>query len=66
QIEQWIQEKTGRAVDFEEDDALRKLERLELVKRDDEGRLAAVPLAAGLEQLKRRWGDLLVGGRSVP
>ena len=65
QVERWILEKTGRAVDFEEDDALRKLERLELVKRDDDGRLLAVPLAAGLEQLKRRWSDLLDGRPSV-
>jgi hypothetical protein len=65
QIEKWILERTGRAVDFEEDDALRKLERLELVRREEDGRLSAVPLEAGLEQLKRRWGDLLEGRSSV-
>ena len=65
QIEKWILERTGRAVDFEEDDALRKLERLELVKREEDGRLVAVPLEAGLAQLKRRWGDLLEGRNPV-
>ena len=61
EVERWLAEKTGRAVDFEEDDALGKLERLSLVQRDGDGRLSAVPLAQGLAELRRRWGGLLDG-----
>lgn len=65
QIERWLEEKTGRSVDFEEDDALGKLERLGLVRRDGEGGLTAVPLAQGLAEVRRRWHGVIDGDRSV-
>jgi hypothetical protein len=66
QIEAWLQEKCGRSIDFEEDDALGKLERLKLVERDDEGRLGAVPLARALEEVWKRWQGLIEGRSAAP
>jgi hypothetical protein len=64
-VERWLAEKSGRSIDFEEDDALGKLERLALVRRDAEGRLSAVPLEQGLAELQQRWSGLIEGKRAA-
>lgn len=66
QVERWLEEKTGRSVDFEEDDALQKLERLGLVLRDGDGRLSATPLEPALAALRERWDGMIDAARSVP
>jgi hypothetical protein len=66
QIETWLQQKCGRSIDFEEDDALGKLERLQLVLRDDEGRISAVPLDAALAAVRVRWQGLIEGKSAAP
>lgn len=64
-VERWLEAKTGRSVDFEEDDALQKLERLGLVRRDGDGRLRATPLDQGLAEVSARWQEALDGKRAV-
>ena len=55
-IEAWLRETFGVDLDFEADDALAKLERLGLLKREGE-RLAVPPLDGALAQLRRVWDD---------
>lgn len=55
--EAWLAERFDIDVDFEVDDALEKLERLELV-RDDGGALSVVPLERALTILDERWDNL--------
>jgi uncharacterized protein DUF3754 len=64
EVERWLREKSGRSVDFEEDDALGKLARLGLVRRDPDGRLAAAPLAQALAAVRERWAGLIEVRRS--
>ena len=55
-IEDWLREKFGVDIDFEVDDALKKLERLGLLKRD--GDTFAVPAPGEmLARLDRVWDD---------
>jgi Protein of unknown function (DUF3754) len=56
QIEAWLKEKFGVAVDFEVDDALSKLDRLGLLTRAG-ARLTALPPAEALARLDRVWDD---------
>lgn len=55
--EAFLRERFGLNIDFEVDDALAKLERLQLVRRDGEG-LSAISPAEALAQLDRQWDDL--------
>lgn len=56
EIERWLREACCQDIDFEIDDAVDKLRRLDVV----EGRrkLSPVPLASALPALDRRWDDL--------
>ena len=55
--EAWLLERFDIDVDFEVDDALAKLIRLQLVN-DDDGRLCVVPLDRALVVLDQQWHDL--------
>jgi len=55
-IEAWLQKTFGADVDFECDDALAKLERLNLLKRDGD-RLSVQPLGEALIRLDRIWDN---------
>jgi hypothetical protein len=57
QIEAFLKEKTGIVINFEVADALAKLFRLELARRDTHGHLHATPLDQALKSLDRRWDD---------
>lgn len=57
-VEAWLQERLGRSVDFELDDALAKLERHELLTRDADGRYRVVDLDTALERVDRIWDNL--------
>ena len=55
-IEQWLRDTFGVDVDFEVDDALAKLDRLELLRRDGE-RLSVPPPEAALARLDYVWDN---------
>ena len=55
-IEGWLQKSFGTVVDFECSDAIAKLERLGLLRRDGE-RLTVLPLDQALARLDRVWDD---------
>jgi len=55
-IEGWLKDTFALDLDFEVEDALRKLERLGLLKRDG-GRLSVPPPAEALARLDRVWDD---------
>jgi len=55
-VEGWLAEWCGQRIDFEADDALAKLERFELLRRDGE-RLTVVPPEAARVLLDQRWDD---------
>ena len=55
-IEAWLRETCQADIDFEIDDAVAKLRRLEVVTGDD--RLVPVPMDRALPALDRRWDDL--------
>ena len=55
-IEVWLKETFGADVDFECDDALAKLERLNLLKRDGD-KLSVPPLGEALIRLDRIWDN---------
>jgi hypothetical protein len=57
QIEKWLAETFKVDVDFEVDDALGKLQRLGLLKRDNGG-LTVIPLEEALEVLDDRWDNI--------
>lgn len=54
-IEAWFLRRFGLTVDFEVDDALAKLTRLGLARRDDEGGYHVVGIAEALALLDHRW-----------
>lgn len=56
QIEAWLKSKFGAYIDFECDDALAKLDRLGLLRRDGD-RLSVPPLDEALVRLDRIWDD---------
>ena len=58
QVEEWLARQLGLEVDFEEDDALDKLERLGLARSTADGRALALPVDAALAVLERRWAAL--------
>jgi hypothetical protein len=55
-IEDWLRKTFGADIDFECDDALTKIERLGLLKRDG-GRLTVLPLDDALLRLDRVWDN---------
>ena len=55
-IEAWLKETFGTDIDFECDDALVKLDRLGLLRRDG-GRLSVLPLDEALVRLDRIWDN---------
>ena len=57
-VEAWLQERLGRPVDFELDDAIAKLERHELLSKDSDGRYRVVDLDTALERVDRVWDNL--------
>lgn len=56
-IERWFALRHGTRLDFECPDALAKLERLGLLKRDADGRLAVAPMGEALRLLDERWDN---------
>ena len=54
-VERWLADRAGLTLDFEIGDALDKLLRLGLVRRDESGRRAAVPPEEALALLDVRW-----------
>ena len=62
-IEGWLKQSFGTDVDFECDDALTKLDRLGLLRRDGD-RLSVLPLAEALVRLDQLWDNFFpyVGG----
>jgi hypothetical protein len=58
-IERWLRESCRNEIDFDVEDALAKLRRLDLLEDPtEEATVAAVPLSAALSRLDRRWDDL--------
>lgn len=53
--EKWIDEHTGRDVDFEVRDALDKLVEIRVLEQDADDRLSVVPLGEALERLDEAW-----------
>jgi hypothetical protein len=56
-IEQFLSECLGRPIDFEVDDALAKLIRMNLVRQDADGRYMARSLTEALETLDYAWDN---------
>lgn len=56
-IESWFKSKWQAEIDFEVDDALKKLIDLGLVSLDEDSFLVAVPLEQAREKLDKRWDD---------
>lgn len=55
-VEEWLKKTFGTDIDFECDDALAKLDRLALLRRDGD-RLSVMPLDEALVQLDRIWDN---------
>ena len=62
-IERWLEQRIGLDIDFEVDDALAKLIRLELVRERDDDRFEVLSLADALTVLRQRWHGLFAEGR---
>lgn len=58
-IEAWLKATFGTDIDFEVDDALKKLDRLGLLKCDDT-KLSVVPLRQALTLLDQRWDNFFL------
>ena len=56
-VEQWFAEQHDTTLDFEVDDALAKLETLELLRRDGQGRCQVLPLDDALAKLDHIWDN---------
>jgi hypothetical protein len=57
-IERWFADKWDATFDFEVDDGVGKLRRLELVEEDEQGRLSAVTLDEAKRRLDETWDNL--------
>ncbi|NNE72371.1 MAG: DUF3754 domain-containing protein [Acidimicrobiales bacterium] len=64
QIEAWIRNTSGGDIDFEVEDAIAKLRRLEVI--EGKTTLRALPLPESLVRLDRRWDDLFQHGNAGP
>ena len=62
QVETWFENKFNRKFDFEVDDGLDKLRKLELVK-DNEQKLEAVPLEKAVTLLDDRWDNYFISDK---
>ncbi len=58
-IEEWLRHTHEVSLDFEVADALDKLEKLEIVRREETGLLTALPLTDATEKLRMQWVDLI-------
>lgn len=56
-VEEWFRSRMNIELDFEVDDALFKLERLELASKSEDGTWAVVPLADALRRLDYLWDN---------
>ncbi len=56
EVESWLKEKFGVVAQFEVTEALAKLQRLELLRRDGD-KIEVLPLDDALQVLDRRWAD---------
>lgn len=56
-IEEWLSNQMDADIDFECPDALNKLEKLELLKKDEEGNLTVLPLVDALKKLDYQWDN---------
>jgi hypothetical protein len=56
EVESWLKEKFGIAAHFEVTEALAKLQRLELLRRDGD-KIEVLPLDDALQVLVRRWSE---------
>jgi len=54
-VEKFLHHHTGRPVDFEADDAVKKLKRMQLVESHPDGRLRAIPIQSALVALDQAW-----------
>lgn len=54
-VEAFLEEKMNRPIDFEADDALEKLVRMQVVETLPNGRLRAKPIPAALTELDKAW-----------
>jgi hypothetical protein len=61
EVEEFVARRLGFEVEFEEEDALEKLERFGLVARGEGGAVAAVAPREALERLEERWRSLAGG-----
>ena len=59
ELEQWINETWGLTIDFDIEDAMEKLIRLELVKKLDDG-FVALSLDDAIQNLDRQWDNYFV------
>jgi hypothetical protein len=57
-IEKWFETSHGAKLDFEVDDAARKLDKMELAKRDAEGRLTVTSLANSKKRIDWLWDNV--------
>jgi Protein of unknown function (DUF3754) len=64
-IEQWLKDTFGVDIEFEVTDALAKLERFRLLRRDD-GRLAVIEPEETIARLDRTWGDFFKYEAKMP
>ncbi len=55
--EKFIHDAFDVEVDFEVDDALHKLEKEQLVTKDENGKYTAIPIVAALEKLDEKWDN---------
>lgn len=57
EIEKWLKENLKQDIDFECPDALAKLEKLELLRKDQDGRLSVVSYFEALRKLDYQWDN---------
>ncbi len=57
EIEEWLEKKYKTKIDFEVDDALKKLEKLELLNKDKNGILTVINLEEALVKLDFTWDN---------
>lgn len=65
QVEAWMLEKWDCAIDFEIDDALEKLLKLELVQETN-GKISAAPIEVAIKKLHQRWDDYFIPTQTEP
>ena len=66
EAEGFLKKATGVDVDFEIQDALAKLQRLELVESSDQGRLQSLPIRQALKKLDESWDNFFCHSNAAP